>query len=133
MTKRPRRNHSPAFKAKVAVAALKGEKTLAELAQQFDVHPNQIAQWRTQLLDGASGVFGEAARAEAAPAVDVKWRAGPRWSNLAGWSNLPKKVGPQLLLFCQGLANVVQPRPENGASYSFYIKTYVRLDFPLPT
>lgn len=72
MTRRPRRNHSPAFKAKVAVAAIKGEKTLAELAQQFDVHPNQIAQWRAQLLEGASGVFGEAARAEAAPAVDVK-------------------------------------------------------------
>ena len=45
---------------------------LAELARQFDVHPNQIAQWRTQLLDGASGVFGEAAKTEAAPAVDVK-------------------------------------------------------------
>ena len=72
MTKRPRRNHSPAFKAKVAVAAIKGEKTLAELAQQFDVPPNQIAQWRTQLLDGASGVFGEAAKAETAPTVDVK-------------------------------------------------------------
>ena len=71
MTKRPRRNHSPAFKAKVAVAAIKGEKTLAELAQQFDVHPNQIAQWRTQLLDGASGVFGDT-KPEAAPAVDVK-------------------------------------------------------------
>lgn len=71
MTKRPRRNHSPAFKAKVAVAAIKGEKTLAELAQQFDVHPNQIAQWRTQLLDCASGVFGDA-KPEAAPAVDVK-------------------------------------------------------------
>ena len=40
MTKRTRRNHSPAFKAKVALAAVKGEKTLAELAQQFDVHPN---------------------------------------------------------------------------------------------
>jgi transposase len=72
MTRRPRRNHSPAFKAEVAVAAIKGEKTLAELAQQFDVHPNQIAQWRAQLLDGASGVFGEAAKADAAPAVDVK-------------------------------------------------------------
>ena len=72
MTRRPRRNHSPAFKAKVAVAAIKGEKTLAELAQQFDVHPNQIAPWRAQLLEGASGVFGEAAKAEAAPAVDVK-------------------------------------------------------------
>jgi transposase len=42
MSKRPRRNHSPAFKAKVALAAVKGEKTLAELAQQFDVHPNQM-------------------------------------------------------------------------------------------
>jgi transposase len=50
----------------------RGEKTLAELAQQFDVHPNQITQWRTQLLEGASAVFGEGARAEAAPAIDVK-------------------------------------------------------------
>ena len=56
MTKRPRRNHSPAFKAKVAIAAIKGEKTLAELAQQFDVHPNQITQWRGQLLEGATTV-----------------------------------------------------------------------------
>lgn len=48
MTRRPRRNHSPAFKARVAVAAIKGEKTLSELARQFDVHPNQIAQWRAQ-------------------------------------------------------------------------------------
>jgi transposase len=72
MTRRPRRNHSPAFKAKVALAALKGEKTLAELAQQFDVHPNQITQWRAQLLEGASGIFGNAAKAEAAPAMDVK-------------------------------------------------------------
>ncbi len=73
MTRRPRRNHSPAFKAKVALAALKGEKTLAELAQQFDVHPNQITSWKAQLLDGAAGVFGTDARSEAsAPAVDVK-------------------------------------------------------------
>ena len=72
MTRRPRRNHSPAFKAKVALAAIKGERTLAELAQQFDVHPNQITQWRSQLLDGASGVFGADARPEPAPAVDVK-------------------------------------------------------------
>ena len=50
MTKRTRRNHSPAFKAKVALAAVKGEKTLAELAQQFDVHLNQITTWRGQLL-----------------------------------------------------------------------------------
>ena len=54
MMRRPRRNHTPAFKAKVAIAAIKGEKTLAELAQQFDVHPNQITQWRGQLLEGAT-------------------------------------------------------------------------------
>ncbi len=73
MTRRPRRNHSPAFKAKVALAAVKGEKTLAELAQQFDVHPNQITTWKAQLLDGAAGVFGTEARSEAsAPTIDVK-------------------------------------------------------------
>ena len=73
MTKRTRRNHSPAFKAKVALAAVKGEKTLAGLAQQFDVHPNQITTWKAQLLDGAAGVFGTEARSEAAvPTVDVK-------------------------------------------------------------
>ncbi len=70
MTRRVRRNHSPAFKAKVALAAIKGEKTLADLAQQFDVHPNQITQWRSQLLEGAAGVFGSEAKSEvAAPAL----------------------------------------------------------------
>ena len=58
MTKRTRRNHTPVFKAKVALAAVKGEKTLAELGQQFDVHVNQITQWKSQLLEGAAGVFG---------------------------------------------------------------------------
>ena len=58
MTRRPRRNHSPAFKAKVAVAAVRGEKTLAELASQFDVHPNQITQWKAQLVERAAEVFG---------------------------------------------------------------------------
>ena len=73
MTKRTRRNHSPAFKAKVALAAIKGEKTLADLAQQFDIHSNQITQWKAQLLEGAAGVFGAEARPEpAAPAVDLK-------------------------------------------------------------
>ena len=71
MTRRPRRNHTPAFKAKVALAAVKGEKTLAELAQQFDVHANQITTWKAQLLDGAAGVFGSEPRA-APTAVDVK-------------------------------------------------------------
>ena len=67
MTKRARRNHTPTFKAKVALAAIKGEKTLAELAQQFDVHPNQITQRRSQLLDGAAGVFGRDKTEPAAP------------------------------------------------------------------
>ncbi|MEZ0303085.1 MAG: IS3 family transposase [Hyphomicrobiaceae bacterium] len=72
MTRRPRRNHSPAFKAKVALAAVKGERTLAELAQQFDVHPNQITSWKAQLLEGAAGVFGTEPKADAADPIDVK-------------------------------------------------------------
>ena len=56
MSKRARRNHNPAFKAKVALAAIKGEKTLAELAQLHDVHPNQITAWKAQLLESAAGV-----------------------------------------------------------------------------
>lgn len=56
--KRKRRNHSPAFKAKVALSANKGDKTLAELADQFDVHPNQIQDWRKRLLENANTVFG---------------------------------------------------------------------------
>jgi transposase len=73
MARRARRTHSPAFKAKVALAAIKGEKTLAELAQQYDVHPNQITGWKTQLAEGAAGLFGgDTAGAPAAPAVDLK-------------------------------------------------------------
>src|SRR5256885_4741181 len=72
MSRRPRRNHTPAFKAKVALAAIKGEKTLADLAQHFDVHPNQITQWKTQLQEGAAGVFGSGVGTGANPPVDVK-------------------------------------------------------------
>jgi transposase len=71
MARRVRRTHNPAFKAKVALAAIKGEKTLAELAQQYDIHPNQITGWRAQVLEGAAGLFGGGS-AEAAPVVDLK-------------------------------------------------------------
>ncbi len=70
MSRRPRRNHSPEFKAKVALAAVKGEKPLAELAEQFDVHPNQITQWKGQLLERAAAAFGGGTPTEAP--VDLK-------------------------------------------------------------
>ena len=79
MTKRTRRTHAPAFKAKVALAAIKVEKTLAELAQQYDVHPNQITAWKGPLVEAAAGLFGSGgAASEAPPAIDVKTRqSGP--------------------------------------------------------
>ena len=73
MTRRTRRTHSPSFKAKVALAAIKGERTIAQLADQFDVHPNQITTWKTQLEGGAADVFmvGSGGSQAAAP-VDLK-------------------------------------------------------------
>ncbi len=70
MARRPRRNHSPAFKAKVALAALKGDRTMSELAVQFDVHPNQIKQWKDQLLDGVADVFDDRPGTKG-PEIDV--------------------------------------------------------------
>ena len=73
MTRRIRRTHTAGFKAKVALAAIKGEKTLSDLAHQYDVHPNQITTWKAQLLEGAAGVFGSGpSGVETAPAVDLK-------------------------------------------------------------
>ncbi len=74
--RRKRRNHSAEFKAKVALAALKGDRTLAELAQQFDVHPNQIQDWKKRLVEGAGDLFGRSASggtdAEAVEALHAK-------------------------------------------------------------
>jgi transposase len=70
MSRRPRRNHSPAFKSKVALAAVKGEQTITELAQRFDVHPNQITQWKRQLLEQLPAIF-EQTGASKEPAVDI--------------------------------------------------------------
>ena len=74
MTKRTRRTHRPCFKAKVALAAIKGEKTLAELAKLFDMHPHQITARKAQLQEGAASVVGSglAAGAEAVSVVDLK-------------------------------------------------------------
>ena len=69
MNRRPRRNHTPAFKAKVALAAVKGDQTIAQLPEQFDVHPNQITAWKAQLEGCASGVFGPDSAAPATPAA----------------------------------------------------------------
>mgnify|MGYP002403803153 CR=1 FL=1 len=57
MARRSRRNHSPAFKAKVVLLAVRGELTIAELAKKFDIHPNQITTWKTQLLENAVSAF----------------------------------------------------------------------------
>lgn len=70
MSRRPRRNHTPVFKLKVALAAIKGEKAISELAQQFDVHPNQITQWKTQLLERAGDAFEDTGRTDT-PQVDI--------------------------------------------------------------
>ena len=64
--RRTRRNHAAGFKAQVALAAIKGDKTLAELAEQFDVHPNQISEWKQPLIDSATHVFGGRANTTAA-------------------------------------------------------------------
>jgi len=77
--KRPRRNHSAAFKAKVALAAVKGDHTLVQLAERFDVHPNQITQWKIELLQRAAEVFATAA--ESAKLDPTSRRCTPRSAN----------------------------------------------------
>ena len=69
MSKRPRRNHSPAFKARVASEAVKDGQTLVELAERFQVHPNQIMEWKKQLLERAEEVFSKDRKAETGPDI----------------------------------------------------------------
>ena len=69
MSKKPRRNHGATFKAKVALEAIKGNQTLVELAERFQVHPNQIAEWKKQLLERAEEVFSKDKKMEEGPSV----------------------------------------------------------------
>lgn len=73
MSRRAGGNHSPALKAKVALAAIKGEKTLAELARLHDVHATQITAWKSQLVEGAASLFGAGSSGKhSEPEVDLK-------------------------------------------------------------
>jgi len=69
MSKRPRRNHAPAFKAKVALEAMRGEQTLVELSQRYQVHPSQITEWKKQLLAHAADGFSKGSKPETGPSV----------------------------------------------------------------
>jgi transposase len=70
MARRPRRNHGAVFKAKVALEAIKGDQTVVELAERFEIHPNQITEWKKQLMERADEVFSKDKKAEAGP--DIK-------------------------------------------------------------
>jgi len=71
MARRQRRNHGGEFKARVALAALRGDKTLAEVAEHFEVHPHQVTEWKKQLLERAGEVF-DGPRRRDEPPVDLK-------------------------------------------------------------
>jgi transposase len=70
MARRPRRTHSATFNPQVPVAALRGDKTIAEVAEKFEVHPNQVTAWKAQLLERSSEVFGEKADGTPAPNIE---------------------------------------------------------------
>ena len=76
MSKRPRRNHGAVFKAKVALEAIKGEQTLVELAERFQVHPNQIAEWKKQLLERAAEIFDKEKKSQGPDVKELHAKIG---------------------------------------------------------
>ena len=76
MSKRPRRNHGAVFKAKVALEAIKGEQTLVELSERFQVHPNQITEWKKQLLERASEVFDKEKKSQGPDVKELHAKIG---------------------------------------------------------
>jgi transposase len=81
---RSRRNHTASFKAKVAIAAIKGDQTIAELSKRFDVHPNSIVQWKSQLLERAAEAFGgDAGKANGPDITELHAKIGRlRWRTI---------------------------------------------------
>lgn len=69
MSRRPRRNHAPSFKAKVALEALKGDQTIVEIAERYQVHPNQITDWKKQILEHAEEIFSKDRKPDQGPSV----------------------------------------------------------------
>ena len=74
--RRTRRTHNPEFKARVALAAILEDKTMAQLCQEFELHPTQIAEWKKQLLDGAANVFGGGRPVEAVDLAPLHAKIG---------------------------------------------------------
>ena len=107
MSKRPRRNHAPAFKAKVALEAQRGEQTIVELAERYQVHPNQITEWKRQLLDKPDEVLYE--RLNKADMILVSLDVDEAGANSSG--NSGRELSPS-----NQVASHQRERPDRGVS-----------------